>query len=122
MRCIFQLLPNKHRSSIKIVEARASVAAGMTMTKLMEWFFGISMFITVWAALLSGQFALIDKSQEIHVLLLPIYIVILFGLYATAVVIYRVFTFNDCEEASEELKRQINEAKQDLILKGFQFT
>lgn len=42
-------------------------------------------------------------------------------MYAGVTVLYRVFTFNDCPEAAEELQKQIDEAKADLSAKGFAF-
>ena len=35
--------------------------------------------------------------------------------------VFRVATFNDCEDASKELQRQIGEAREDLRSKGFNF-
>jgi hypothetical protein len=47
--------------------------------------------------------------------------VVLFGLYSVVTIVYRDATFNDCEEASKELQRQIGEAREDLRSKGFSF-
>ena len=66
--------------------------------------------------------------------------VVLFGLYSVITIAYRynkinvffliiqisyhgfrVATFNDCEAASEELQKQILEAREDLRMKGFSF-
>lgn len=41
-----------------------------------------------------------------------------FQFYSVFTVLYRVFTFNDCPEAAEELQKQIEEAKKDLAAKG----
>lgn len=41
--------------------------------------------------------------------------------YAVITVLYRVFTFNNCPEAAEELQNQIKEAREDLTKKGFTF-
>lgn len=41
--------------------------------------------------------------------------------YSVYTVLYRVFTFNDCPEAAEEIQKQIEEAKADLSAKGFKF-
>lgn len=41
--------------------------------------------------------------------------------YSAFTVLYRVFTFNDCPEAAEEIQKQIEEAKADLAAKGFKF-
>lgn len=42
-------------------------------------------------------------------------------IYSVFTILYRVFTFNDCAEAAEEIQRQIKEARADLQSKGFQF-
>ncbi|XP_033215089.1 dolichol-phosphate mannosyltransferase subunit 3 isoform X2 [Belonocnema kinseyi] len=42
-------------------------------------------------------------------------------LYAASAVFYRVFTFNNCESAALELRKQIEGAKSDLISKGIKF-
>lgn len=42
-------------------------------------------------------------------------------IYSVFTILYRVFTFNDCAEAAEEIQRQIKEARVDLQSKGFQF-
>ena len=41
--------------------------------------------------------------------------------YSVVVILYRVATFNDCNEAAIELKQQIEEARKDLKSKGFKF-
>jgi dolichyl-phosphate mannosyltransferase polypeptide 3 len=50
---------------------------------------------------------------------MPIYALIAFACYSLAVIGYRVATFNDCTDAAEELRKQINEARADLKSKGF---
>ncbi|XP_037529702.1 dolichol-phosphate mannosyltransferase subunit 3 [Rhipicephalus sanguineus] len=87
------------------------------MTKLMQWLLGLSIFMAVWAALLSQRLGAV----ETHVWLLPLYACIVFGVYAASVVIYRVLTFNNCEAAAAELKKQIVEAREDLKKRGYKF-
>lgn len=41
--------------------------------------------------------------------------------YSVFTILYRVFTFNDCPEAAEEIQKQIQEAKDDLTAKGLKF-
>ncbi|XP_037582426.2 dolichol-phosphate mannosyltransferase subunit 3-like isoform X2 [Dermacentor silvarum] len=87
------------------------------MTKLMQWLLGLSIFMAIWAALLSQRLG----AAETHVWLLPVYACIVFGVYAASVVIYRVLTFNNCEAAAAELKKQIVEAREDLKKRGYKF-
>ena len=95
------------------------VLAALIMTKLLQWLFGVSALVAVWALL---AFDLLDLSlpQTYREVAwpMPLYLLVSFGCYSLAIVGYRVATFNDCEEAAEELRLQIKEAKEDLRRKG----
>lgn len=116
----------------------------------MEWLGAIFAFLAVYSYLITGESNLSDELQ-LHIKLLPIYLIISFGvsafihrktlqfdeksffssvkcclflllqMYAVVTVLYRTFTFNDCPEAAEELQKHIEEAKADLSAKGFKF-
>lgn len=90
------------------------------MTKLLEWISVLSAVFAVWYSLVGGyvKHSAIDNNMNL-ILVSPILFVILFGLYAVTVVLYRVFTFNNCEVAAKELQAEIIEAKKDLLDKGF---
>lgn len=90
------------------------------MTKLLEWISVLSAVFAVWYSLVGGyiKHSAIDNNMNL-ILVSPILFVILFGLYAVTVVLYRVFTFNNCEVAAKELQAEIVEAKKDLLDKGF---
>lgn len=88
------------------------------MTKSMQWLLAFTTFIAFWSVLLA-RFA--ESSYYSHVFLLPIYVCITFAVYAASVVLYRVFSFNNCEGAAKELKEQIIEAREDLKRRGFSF-
>ncbi|KAL0820871.1 hypothetical protein ABMA28_005538 [Loxostege sticticalis] len=92
------------------------------MTKLLEWISVISAVFAVWYSLIGGyvKHPLIENNMNI-VLVSPIIFVLLFGLYAATVVLYRVFTFNNCEEAAKELQVEIAEARKDLLDKGLKW-
>lgn len=70
------------------------------------------------------QFSFLQVKNEftdqyfIYILLLPLVLVAMFGLVSVAIIAHRVYNFNDCNEAAEELTRQIKEAKEDLRKKG----
>ncbi|ROT73280.1 hypothetical protein C7M84_008300 [Penaeus vannamei] len=53
-----------------------------------------------------------------YILLLPLVLVAMFGLVSVAIIAHRVYNFNVCNDAAEELTRQIKEAKEDLKKKG----
>jgi dolichyl-phosphate mannosyltransferase polypeptide 3 len=90
-----------------------------TMTKLLEWLSAIALLASVWLAVLTGKL-LPSVSREHFTLVLasPVFAVVLFGLYALSVLVYRVATFNDCEDAARELREEIVEAKKDLAKNG----
>ncbi len=89
------------------------------MTKLMEWLVGVGLIASVWAAVLFGKLLpTLSRDHFPWVLATPVILVGMFGVYALAVLVYRVATFNDCEEAAKELRKEIEEAKRDLAKKG----
>mmetsp|Transcript_33435 Transcript_33435/g.72965 ORF Transcript_33435/g.72965 Transcript_33435/m.72965 type:complete len:112 (+) Transcript_33435:85-420(+) len=59
-----------------------------------------------------------SPAVEWVVQILPLYALVSFGFYSLAVIGYRVATFPTCPEASEELQKEILEAKADLTAKG----
>lgn len=98
-----------------------TVGRSRVMTKLLEYLTLASALLSVWSALLFSGLVQLGPEVRLHVLLSPVYAVALFGLISFVIVVYRTATFNDCPEAAEELKRQIQEARQDLTSKGFKF-
>ena len=92
------------------------------MTKLTEWLSGLVLLFGVWYSLLTekigSQFA---QEHPLFVLLWPVGLVALFGIYSILVIAVRVYNFDDCLEAAEELKKQTIEAKADLKKKGLKF-
>merc|ERR1712168_1728287 len=83
-------------------------------------FFG-GLFMSIWVAAILEIIPICLCHHKTHLYLFPIYLIIVFGLYSLSVIAYRVATFTDCTEDALELKRQIIEAKQDLLSKGFVF-
>lgn len=89
------------------------------MTKLLEWLTVAVLILGPWSAVVTNtvQNEFTRKHYQ-EILLLPVILVAVFGVVSIAIIAYRVYTFNDCLEASEELQRQIKEAKADLAKKG----
>ncbi|XP_017754373.1 PREDICTED: dolichol-phosphate mannosyltransferase subunit 3 [Eufriesea mexicana] len=89
------------------------------MTKLMEWLLFAALFFSIWIAAIteSANLPFITKWKQI-ILFLPLIALFLCSLYAAITILYRVFTFNNCENAAIELQEQIEEAKKDLQNKG----
>lgn len=89
------------------------------MTKLLEWISVILAVFAVWYSLVGGyvKHPAIEEYMNL-IVISPLLFVLLFGLYAAVVVLYRVFTFNNCEEAAKELQAEILEAKKDLHDRG----
>ncbi|XP_066910366.1 dolichol-phosphate mannosyltransferase subunit 3-like [Clytia hemisphaerica] len=92
------------------------------MTKLMQWLFLLSIYGIFYVTALTETLPLsLTENGKFVVAISPIILVGLFGIYSVFVILYRVATFNDCEKAAEELKKQIVEAKKDLSSKGLKF-
>ncbi|GAB0087955.1 Dolichol-phosphate mannosyltransferase subunit 3 [Sergentomyia squamirostris] len=90
------------------------------MTKLMQWLAALFAFLAIYIYLLTAE---VESLKNFHyeIKILPIVIIALFGIHSINVVLYRTFTIRDCNEASEELQKDIKEARADLISKGFKF-
>ncbi|KAM7361956.1 dolichyl-phosphate mannosyltransferase subunit 3 [Cochliomyia hominivorax] len=92
------------------------------MTNLQRWLLYLMLFLvpyfgTLFATIKTPGFEKLLFPLQV----LPYILVIMFGLYAAGTVLYRTFTFNDCPEAAKELQDQIQDARKDLIAKGFKF-
>ena len=73
--------------------------------------------LSAWLSVLTGGSMWSLDNPELA-LLWPVILVAGFGLVSVAIIAKRVWDFNDCQEAAEELKLQIKEAKADLTSKG----
>jgi len=90
------------------------------MTKLLQWLVFLTVFASVWVAYFLPIEPLKNSDPKVKefVFWSPFLFVVAFGLISIAIIFYRVATFNDCKDAAEELKRQIEEARADLLSKG----
>ena len=91
------------------------------MTKLLEWVSLLMVIFGVWLGILTQNIGNLATVYPILTLWWPVGLVILFGICALILIVYRVITFNDCEDAAKELTKQIDEAKEDLKNKGLKF-
>lgn len=92
------------------------------MTKLLEWLAGAFLFAAVWLSVVMNDLDLDIVRNNINIIVpLPLIVLVLFGLYSITVVLWRVYNFNDCKEAAEELQSEIKEAKEYLGKKGYKF-
>jgi len=93
------------------------------MTKLVQWLVFLAVFASVWFAYFLPIEPLKDSDPNVKEIVFwsPLVFILAFGLISIAIIFYRVATFNDCKEAADELKRQIDEARADLSSKGLQF-
>lgn len=88
------------------------------MTKLLQWLFVGVLFLGPWTAMMTGniQSPWIVEHRNL-ILYLPVLFVIIFGFYAASVVLYRTFTFNNCEEASQQLQK----VRKNILLNTWEF-
>ncbi|XP_022162579.1 dolichol-phosphate mannosyltransferase subunit 3 [Myzus persicae] len=92
------------------------------MKKLTQWVVGLNILSILWLSLLFHQYdSKISKEHFLVIQFLPIILLILFGVFSLAVILYRVATFNNCQSAAEELQAEIKEARTALQKKGFKF-
>ncbi|KAK2724925.1 dolichol-phosphate mannosyltransferase subunit 3-like [Artemia franciscana] len=98
------------------------------MTKLMQWLFGSLVVLAPWTSIVTagisvgaGLPVVLAGILSNIILLFPFYVAVVFVVISAFIVIWRTYNFNDCKEAEIELQRQIEEAKADLLLKGFVF-
>jgi len=88
----------------------------------MDWISCLVVLLSVWCTVVFELVQGIPHSIYNAVLVFPLVMIILFGLYSVLIITYRVITFNNCVEAAEELKDQIKQAKLDLTNQGMVFT
>ena len=69
-------------------------------------------------SMLYGKVPMVEDIPYLHIQLLPVYCVLMFGFWSATIVLYRTFTFNNCDKAADELKSQIIDAKKYLQSKG----
>lgn len=87
------------------------------VSQLIIYSLHVTPLIAIWVALLNDWLPYTHNFTRKYyelILYLPVYAIILLGIYATCNVFYGVATFNDCPEAREELKKEIDDAKEDL--------
>ncbi len=89
------------------------------MTKALEWIAAAVAVAAVWYTVWTGHLASdwVARNPALAQWW-PVAVVAVFGIYCVCVIAYRVATFNDCEEAAAELKREIQEARADLKKRG----
>ncbi|CAG0900621.1 unnamed protein product [Cyprideis torosa] len=86
------------------------------MTRLAHWLLGLIVASLIWLTWLSTL-----ASISVHALLVPAYFVIAFGIYCIVILSYRVATFNECPEAATQMRQDIEEARADLLRRGYVF-
>ncbi|KAK9892532.1 hypothetical protein WA026_020516 [Henosepilachna vigintioctopunctata] len=92
------------------------------MTKLFEWLSALAILATIWISLLTNKVEnSFSKEHPKLLLYTPLISLASFGLYAVFAVLYQTLNFNNCEEAAEELLKDINEAKTSLAFEGYKF-
>lgn len=91
------------------------------MTRLSQFVRLCGALTIVWYLALNNKFGKLTPDIRFHVLISPIYAVILFGIVSVFVLINNVIRIENCDEAYKELKSEIGEARTELTKKGFKF-
>ncbi|XP_037919813.1 dolichol-phosphate mannosyltransferase subunit 3 [Hermetia illucens] len=92
------------------------------MTNLQRWLLYAGLFLVPYLSVVSGVIQSKFLTERMfQIIMLPFVLVALFGVHSLVTILYRVFTLSDCTEAAQELQKQIKEAREDLISKGFKF-
>jgi putative flippase GtrA len=87
------------------------------MARYIRIFGLLGALLAVWAYLLLQK-----GSQNIMIRWAPAIAILLYGIYAAYTIIHGVLTFNNCEKAYDDLKKEIAEAETFLISKGITFS
>ncbi|XP_074079426.1 dolichol-phosphate mannosyltransferase subunit 3 [Macrotis lagotis] len=89
------------------------------MTKLEQWALSLLLLTLGWLCLVQDLLNLGYGRRFYDVILpLPVYLLVTAGSYTLGTLGFRLANFNDCEEAAQELFKQIQEARADLASKG----
>eukprot|EP00037_Helgoeca_nana_P033096 m.416633 g.416633 ORF g.416633 m.416633 type:complete len:94 (-) comp30048_c0_seq1:263-544(-) len=87
------------------------------MTKAGTWGVVALVLSVAWGLVLSGQVATNDTVMGIMPFA-PFNLLCCFGSYSLFSIGYSLFTFGDADDAADEVKREVIEAKRDLASKG----
>ncbi|KJE97668.1 hypothetical protein CAOG_07775 [Capsaspora owczarzaki ATCC 30864] len=93
-------------------------------TKLQQFTLVFGFVSAVWTVfLLNLQPAALKPSPAVSQIIpaLPFVALVAFCAYSLMAIGYRLATFNDCNEASQELQQEVKLARADLSAKGFKF-
>mmetsp|Transcript_138621 Transcript_138621/g.196309 ORF Transcript_138621/g.196309 Transcript_138621/m.196309 type:complete len:94 (+) Transcript_138621:134-415(+) len=75
--------------------------------------------VAMWAAVLTGAIPTSDTVVSIMPYA-PFNLLCCFGSYSLLSIGYSLFTFGDADEAADELKKQVEEARRDLARHGIE--
>ncbi|KAL7516197.1 hypothetical protein ACHAWX_001239 [Stephanocyclus meneghinianus] len=87
----------------------------------------VILFLSLWKSALNNIVSLqralpfSPSANAVIITYLPLWALIMLGIYALTSVLVRVATFEDCSDAGVELGREIEEAKLRLEKRGFEF-
>ena len=79
------------------------------------------MILLIWLVLMFVFGVKSDNKLYIFANTFPLYFIYYLGCKAVFIIGYELFILNDCDEAYEEVMRQVDQAKQDLNAKEFNF-
>ena len=75
----------------------------------------------IWYLALTEKLGKLNADQRFHVLLLPIYALVVFGVLSALIIMFQALKIRNCNQAYSELREEIVEARSELEKKGFKF-
>eukprot|EP00048_Salpingoeca_helianthica_P015572 m.227459 g.227459 ORF g.227459 m.227459 type:complete len:93 (+) comp17219_c0_seq1:12-290(+) len=91
------------------------------MSRPIRWLGYAAAFLALWLGLLLFPLKP-EPPLDLHVWLLPLYLLVAFGLYAVKFFVVGILQFENCEKSFQELQQEIKAAKTELRAKGFEFS
>ena len=91
------------------------------MSRLVDYLKVGLVLVLVWYLALTEKFGKLNADQRFHVLWTPIYSLVAFGVFSAATIMFQALRIRNCDQAYNELKEEIVEARSELKKKGMKF-
>ena len=91
------------------------------MSRLTDYLKVGLVLVFVWYLALTEKFGKLNADQRFHVLLTPVYAIVAFGILSAFIIMLQALKIRNCDQAYNELKEEIVEARSELRKKGLKF-